>query len=559
MATNFAEDVTNSLIDAGCDKAFGLSGGYISGIWKALDDSQISVYHFRHETGAVFAAMEHSLHTEKITVVFTTCGPGITNSITGLRSARADGARVVFISALTTLTTDDESKRSIQETTPDTVERMTGPGINNPLSQSIVIRSAEDLRSLKRELSALQNSPIGGVIGVFFAPEVQKWKVQSTSGISIDSNVITLENREPLEETKISDYADILESRLQSGRFILWIGYGARRSAEKLLQLADRYHTPVVSTPRGKGIFPENHPLYRGVTGVGGTIGSTDLVEKPPHGVIVLGTSLAEFSSFHIQLAWTETEIICISLKPDEMRRNLPPNALVLEADINKLLQHMTNSLPQVSRSQHPPPTIPWKEAAQPNQIHPQTVMSVVQEVVINQHNLPVFVDIGNSLCWATHHLRFTHSGKYRVSVNFASMGHACCGAVGLASSGMTAVAIVGDGAMLMQSEVSSAVQYGFAVIWLVMNDARYNMCYQGPRAWGQVAPDCNIPEVDFAMYAKALGCQGRVARTGEELKTVLEEAILCKKPFVVDVKIDPDAFAPSEGRAKSLQAVGKA
>ncbi|KFA47944.1 hypothetical protein S40293_09124 [Stachybotrys chartarum IBT 40293] len=545
--TSFAEEVTNSLVAAGCDKAFGLSGGYLSAIWKALDQSEISVYHFRHETGAVFAAMEHSLHTDKITVVFATCGPGITNSITGLKTARADGARVVFISALTT--EDSRGKRSIQETTPDDVERLAGTSINYPLTQSIVVRSLKDLQKLKQELAALSKCPTGGVIGVFFAPEVQKWIVPRSEPLP-DSN-----GAKPEGEENISGYADHLETRLRSGNFILWVGYGALHSAEMVLQLAERFNTPVISTPRGKGIFPENHPLYRGVTGLGSTLGAS-IIESTPHGVIVLGTRLAEFSSFHIQAAWTETEMICVSLDPDEMRRNVPPNALILEADVNKLLKYMTTGLPQVSRSQHPLPAILWKNSAQPDRIHPQTVMSVVQEIVINQHNLPVFADIGNSLCWATHHLRFIHPRKYRVSVNNAAMGHACCGVVGIGSSGTMAVAIVGDGSLLMQSEVSSAVQYGMPVVWLVMNDARYNMCYQGPRAWGHVAPCCDIPEVDFALYAAALGCQGWTARSGEQLRQALHGALASQRPTVVDMKIDPDAFAPSEGRAKSLQSM---
>lgn len=544
---SFAEEVARSLVTAGCDKAFGLSGGFLSAIWKAMDQSEISVYHFRHETGAVFAAMEHSLYTERITVVFATCGPGITNSITGLKSARADGARVVFISALTT--EDSHSKRSIQETTADDVERLTGASINCPFSQSIVIRNLGDLQKLEQELAALAKCPLGGVIGVFFAPQVQKWTIPP-SRTFLEANGVKLEG-----EDSIPAYAEQIETKLRSGKFILWVGYGAHRSAERVLQLAERFNTPVISTPRGKGIFPENHPLYRGPTGVGSKI-DTSITESAPAAVLILGTRLAEFSSFHIQAAWTETEIICVSLEPDEIRRNVPPNSLILEADIDKLLEHMTRDIPQVSRAQHPLPTIPWKKAALSNRIHPQTAMSVVQEIIINQHNLPVLVDIGNSLCWATHHLRFIHPGKYRVSVTNAAMGHACCGAVGLGSSGVLSVAIVGDGALLMQSEVSSAVQYGMPAVWLVMNDARYNMCYQGPRAWGDVAPCCDIPEVDFALYATALGAQGRTVRSGEQLRQVLHEAIASRKPTVVDMKIDPDVFAPSEGRAKSLQAI---
>src|SRR5258705_6472881 len=96
-------------------------------------------------------------------------------------------------------------------------------------------------------------------------------------------------------------------------------------------------------------------------------------------------------------------------------------------------------------------------------------------------------------------------------------MGHAAAGVVGAANgSGGKAVAIIGDGAMLMNNEINTAVKFDLPAVWIVLNDARYNMCEQGMATLG-LSADATFPEVDFAMLARALGADGiRVEREAE-------------------------------------------
>ncbi len=107
--------------------------------------------------------------------------------------------------------------------------------------------------------------------------------------------------------------------------------------------------------------------------------------------------------------------------------------------------------------------------------------MSVIQRVAIDTHDCLVMAESGNSFTWATHYLRFKEPGRYRVSTGVGSMGHFAAGVVGAALAGeRTAIAIVGDGAMLMNNEINTAVKVGAPAVWVVLNDARYNMCEQG-------------------------------------------------------------------------------
>jgi len=181
--------------------------------------------------------------------------------------------------------------------------------------------------------------------------------------------------------------------------------------------------------------------------------------------------------------------------------------------------------------------------------------MAAIQEIVVDRHDAIVLAESGNSFTWTNHCLRFNEAGRYRVSTRFGSMGHAAAGVEGAAlGRGGKAIAIVGDGAMLMNSEVNTAVKFDLPAVWIVLNDARYNMCEQGMAALGLTA-DAGIPEVDFAMMAQALGADGARVEREAELPAALEHAMAAAHPFVIDVRIDPTRRAPSQGRNRGLRA----
>jgi acetolactate synthase I/II/III large subunit len=118
---------------------------------------------------------------------------------------------------------------------------------------------------------------------------------------------------------------------------------------------------------------------------------------------------------------------------------------------------------------------------------------------------------------------------------------------------GGKAVALAGDGAMLMNSEVSTAVQHNVPAVWIVLNDSAYGMIHQGMAALQLPSPDTAIPTTDFAMIAKGMGAEGVRVEREADVAQALAQAMAAKGPFVVDVVIDPTVKAPAGRRFKSL------
>jgi acetolactate synthase-1/2/3 large subunit len=80
--------------------------------------------------------------------------------------------------------------------------------------------------------------------------------------------------------------------------FALWLGFGARDAAREVRAFVERTGAAVFCTPRGKGILPETHPRFIGVTGMGGheAVAAWVATHRPAR-ILVLGSRLGEASS----------------------------------------------------------------------------------------------------------------------------------------------------------------------------------------------------------------------------------------------------------------------
>ena len=180
--------------------------------------------------------------------------------------------------------------------------------------------------------------------------------------------------------------------------------------------------------------------------------------------------------------------------------------------------------------------------------------MQAIQSRVVDNSAAILLADSGNSFVWTTHYLKFSAPRQYRVSTGVGSMGHAAAGVLGaaLAKKGK-AVAVVGDGALLMNNEINTAVHCGAQAVWIVLNDGRYSMCAQGMETLGLTA-DATLPDVDFASFAIAQGAIGIRVEHEHQLEAALDQAMSTTSPCVLDVLIDPELRPPADNRNSGLK-----
>jgi acetolactate synthase-1/2/3 large subunit len=152
---------------------------------------------------------------------------------------------------------------------------------------------------------------------------------------------------------------------------------------------------------------------------------------------------------------------------------------------------------------------------------------------------------------------RDAKGGGVRFSLEFASMGWAISAAVGtaLGDSGKPVVCITGDGAWLMNGhEITVAIQEQIPVVFIVLNDASLGMVKHGQRITGAEPIGYELPEVDYCAHAKALGAEGYVIASPQDLLALDIKAICQRRgPTLLDVRIDRDEAPPMSVRFEAL------
>lgn len=534
----------------GVEASFGVVGGAISSFCQAIVHSPIQYLHFRHESGAGFAALEASLATGKPTLVFTTAGPGLTNALTGLCAARWEGAHVIVVSASSSPA--HRGRVATQETGPQTLPSgLYSAG--SPFHYATVLDHPAQLDAVIAELARGLRRPQGFVAHVSLPIAVQTLAPRSV--------------RVPLAPAFAArvdpTLAHEVATLLQGKRIAIWVGFGARHAAGPIRALVERTGARVLCSPRGKGVVPEDHPNFLGVTGLGGHAEVDDrLAAERPDYTLVLGTKLGESTSFWARELVPELAFVHVDVDPSVFAAAYPEVPThAIEAEVGPFVEALLAAWPSDTAPMPTPAPRVVPEPPKPREslvVRPQVLFAAVQRLVVEGSDAIVMAESGNSFCWATNLLRFASPGRYRVSTGFGSMGHAATGVVGaaLARRGK-AVALLGDGAMLMSCEIHTAVQYRAPAIWIVLNDACYLMCEQGMQMLGWQPFGTALERVDFVALARSLGAAGEAVGNELALDAALGRALAAEGPYVIDVAIDAREVAPSGRRHKTLMQQG--
>ena len=547
-----AKAIALMLEEMGIELAFGVSGGAMASLWGSLSNSSIEVIHCRHEGGAAFAAAEASLIGDRPIVLFTTAGPGITNALTGLFAARGEGAKIVFLSACTSA--PQRGRGAIQETSEFTLPQSGIFTSGTLFDYATKVESPQQLPQIFRSI-ALGLSRPGGYIAHLSIPTA----VQTSP---VERALPSLKLAHPLSVPSQETISRCV-AMLSEGNFAIWVGFGAKGAAAEIMQLAERTGAAVMCSPRGKGIFPEKHPQFVGVTGLGGHSSvMTYMEEQRPLRTLVLGSRLSEPTSFWSDAMIPDGGFIHVDIDP-----TIPGVAfssaetLPICSDVGAFIRELLVHLPENEFEQPnnlPSPQLSVTVSGTSELVRPEVLMEAIQKQVVDKSDAVILAESGNSFTWATHCLQIDKPYRYRVSTGVGSMGHTVAGVIGAAEVNKgKAVAIVGDGSMLMNNEISTAVKYRIGAVWIVLNDARYNMCHQGMAILGLKGADAILPPTDFVAIARGMGADGVRVTSESELETALQQAMSSSVPFVVDVIIDPERLAPSGGRNKSLRAQG--
>ncbi len=187
-----------------------------------------------------------------------------------------------------------------------------------------------------------------------------------------------------------------------------------------------------------------------------------------------------------------------------------------------------------------------------------RTLIERIDELL--EPTVPVYCDIGNTMCHAIRHLRRRGPGSWHLSLVLGGMGNAVPQAMGACFGRREpTVALVGDGALLMcVGELRTAVEHRLPVVVVAFNNEGWGMVEQGRRL---DFADAGLPSMLFrskpslATLAAGVGVHAEVVRDVAHFESALGSALRRPEPTVLEVLVDPHEPAPFESRRHTLSA----
>lgn len=349
---------------------------------------------------------------------------------------------------------------------------------------------------------------------------------------------------------------------------VLVLGFGAviaNAGADALALAATLPNLRVISTPRAKGVFPEDHPQYRGVIGFAGHAEARRCLFEEADLALIVGTRLGELTSDNWDPRWQQLRSIRIDIV-SQSANWLCRSECALVGDASSMLSQLAAGAPTKSGTRfvvpehsdeplgYEPEPVSRLAAPPLATLHPVDVMRVINERYPQPGH--VFCGIGNTMAWGIHYLKRTCGNRWHVNLGSGAMGHAVPAAIGAALGGERALAILGDAEFLMTGfELHTATELNLNVVVIVLNDEGHGMVRVGAKAHcGGKAPSADfVNPVQLIRASRAMGAFARRARTMPELVSALRAALQRRGPTVIEVPIERDLMPPLGERLRAL------
>ncbi len=559
--TRCADVVVEALIRAGVDTFIGVPGGAISPIYDALVGREgVRLVHARHETTAMFMAIgHHRMRPGNVPCILTTSGPGVTNAVTGIAAVYGEGVPVLVLGG--EVPRGKFGRGALQEGSPEATDVVGMVRSITRSAQPITLAARAPFQIAAAVAEA--RSGRGGPVFLSLPLDVAVTPIAPRFATLLATYEEEEEASDATTMTPPREQLEALAAALRGARRpLLLAGSGSRRAASEIASLAQRLGCPVITSPKAKGVVPEDAAYCLGVFGYGGHPSATDwLRADPPDVVLAIGCGLNEVStnSWSTLVQGTRT-FIHIDVDAAQFGRNYRTDLAILGDSRSTLrgLVPLLDNLPArlLSVAVDPAAGVSHLENERLDGDDTLAQADVLRSLQEEMPDDTVYTaDIGEHLLFAIHYLQVTRPDQFIASLSFGSMGSGIGAAIGakLAAPDRAVVAICGDfGWQMYGMDINTCVQEGLDVVFLVMNDHRMRMVEAGiDRIYGRGLP-MDGPVVDFAMAARAHGADGVLVRDLDELRVALRDR-RPGIPLVVDARIDPQDSFPMNARVAEI------
>jgi acetolactate synthase-1/2/3 large subunit len=550
-----AEIIVDALRKEGVSLMFGYPGGMVIPVFDVLNRcDDINLILTRHEQAAIHAADGYARATGKAGVCLVTSGPGATNTITGIATAKLDSIPLVVISGQ--VRTNVLGSDAFQET--DMV------GLTRPICKhNYLVQRIEDLPTAIKDAFYIARTGRPGPVSV---------------DVPVDVAVATLKNYSYPVSVHLPGYSPTLKGnqrqivRLaqairEAKRPLICAGGGAISSgaSAELLALMEKTNIPAVVTLMGLGVVPSDHPLFLGMPGMHGCAAANYALTGCDL-LIGMGTRFDDRVTSCLESFAPNARIAHIDIDPSEIGKNVRADIPVV-GDVKTVIADLLAAVRPRAAGEWARTTARWKEEnrlgcdqGKSEEILPQCVIGAISRLV--EPEAVIVTDVGQHQMWSALYLPHRRPRSFISSGGLGTMGFGLPAAMGaaLASPGRPVVCISGDGSIQMNiQELATCAVNRIPVKVVILNNSYLGMV----RQWQELfwdknyaktclrqGPDCpkkcsgpgaHCPEKylpDFVKVAQANGVEGLRAEKPGEVEPVLSRGLELPGPVLMEFMV---------------------
>jgi 3D-(3,5/4)-trihydroxycyclohexane-1,2-dione acylhydrolase (decyclizing) len=548
---------------------FGIFGhGNVTCLAHSLEavQDELPTWRGQNEQGMALAAtgFAKAARRRQIMVATSSIGPGATNMVTAAAVAHSNRLPLLLLSG-------DTFSSRIPDPVLQQVEHFEAPATTvNDAFRAVsrywdrITHPAQIVSSLPHAVATMLDPADCGPAFIGLPQDVQAMAYDFPARL-FDPVVHEIRRPRP-DANELATAADVIAG---ARRPLIIAGGGVHYSfAEaELAAFCESHDIPVVETVAGRASLTAAHPLNAGPVGVTGCT-SANALAADADVVIAVGTRLADFTTG----SWTifkneDLRIVAVNAARYDAVKH---RSLAVVGDAREALRELTGRLGEYRAPDD------WRNRAttETAQYHayidkisaPQTMATggrddedlptYAQVVgVVDRNKMPgdyALAAAGGFPGEVNNGWRAEEVNSFDCEYGFSCMGYEISGAWGakMAMPDRELIVFVGDGSyLMMNSDLYSSVLSGHKLIVIVCDNGGFAVINrlqvnQGGEPFNNLLENCRvervdgeIPRVDFAAHAAAMGCETETVSTIAQLEAALARARAADRTYVIAMR----------------------
>ena len=548
---------------------FGIFGhGNVTCLAEALErvQGQLPTWRGQNEQSMALAAIAYAKAKKRrqIMIATSSVGPGATNMVTAAGVAHANRLPVLLICG-------DTYVNRLPDPVLQQVEHFSDPAMSvNDCFRAVsrywdrIVHPAQIIQSLPQAIATMLDPADCGPAFIGIPQDTQELAFDYPAAFFVEKTWIIARPRPSVHQ--VAAAVEILKTAKNP---LIVAGGGVRYSgAEKAVAaFARKRGIPMAETIAGKGAVRHDSQVCVGPMGIEGTEAARKLSESADI-VVAIGTRMQDFTTG----SWTtfpeEAQFININAaRFDAMKHRAHPvvgDALEAIREIDSALGSWSAPAEHMARARAW--YRQWNELLDKGQAPTnQKVPSYAQIVgMVNRMARPedVMITAAGGLPGETiKNWRCKSAHTFDCEFGYSCMGYEIAGgwghAMAMHDQPGTPIVMVGDGSyMMMNCDIHSSVIAGHKMIVVVCDNGGFGVINRlqtgmGGAGFNNLLKDCrvidpgNVPHVDFAGHARAMGAHARHCESLGELEAALEWAHTTDATTVISIASDAACWTP--------------